>query len=217
MGVFSCELPIFVWVLINADVDVVIKMGAWCLLCVGAYYPDFTVWEIYVTINCMTEVVLLQTHTLWTKTGYTHTLVSTTSNKFTSQTTSLANFNDTISTISTTQRFIYVHQLLFSSRQEPIASQLTLFEDSMVKIKSTRRALGFSLPAEYAVMYTCYQRGVAVLECSQFFAFIIKHILGIKRIFPRSFGNKCKFTSTQISSQAKPQTTVWDQRVHLEH
>ena len=29
MGAFSCGVPIFVWVLINADVVVVIKMGAY--------------------------------------------------------------------------------------------------------------------------------------------------------------------------------------------
>ena len=39
-------MPIFVWVLINGDVVVVIKMSAYihgCLFCVGAYYPDFMV------------------------------------------------------------------------------------------------------------------------------------------------------------------------------
>ena len=69
---------------------------------------------------------------------------------------SLANFNDTISMISTTRLFIKLHQL-FSSRQEPtfvMASQLTLFGDQTVNIKSTRRAFGFVLPAEYAVKYT---------------------------------------------------------------
>ena len=106
---------------------------------------------------------------------------------------SLANFNDTISTISTTRLFIRLLQL-FSSKKEPtfvMASQLTLFGDSMVNIKSTQRAFGFFSPAEYAVMYTCYQRGVAVLGgVVNFLPFIIKRILGIKRIFPCSFGNK---------------------------
>ena len=60
----------------------------------------------------------------------------------------------------------------------------------MVNNKSTRRAFGFLLPAKYAVMYTCYQRGVAVWGCGQFLPFIVKRILGIKRIFPCSFGNK---------------------------
>ena len=45
-GAFSCGMPIFVWVLINAmwllkSKWVPIFMG--CLFCVGAYYPDFTV------------------------------------------------------------------------------------------------------------------------------------------------------------------------------
>ena len=30
-----------------------------------------------------------------------------------------------------------------------------------------------------------------VLECDHLVPFLIKHILGIKRIFPCSFGNKC--------------------------
>ena len=47
---FSYGVPIFVWVLINAEVVFVIKMGAQysrtvilcgCLFCVGAYYPNF--------------------------------------------------------------------------------------------------------------------------------------------------------------------------------
>ena len=35
-----------------------------------------------------------------------------------------------------------------------------------------------------------YQKGVAVFGVWSIFAFIIKRILGIKRIFPCSFGNK---------------------------
>ena len=59
----------------------------------------------------------------------------------------------------------------------------------MVNIKSTRRPFKFFLPAQYTVMYTCYQRGVCVtvLGCGQFLPFIIKCILGIK---PCGFGNK---------------------------
>ena len=46
------------------------------------------------------------------------------------------------------------------------------------------------LPAEYTVVYSCYQRGIAVLGVWSILPFIIKRILGIKHIFPRSFGNK---------------------------
>ena len=35
-----CEVPIFVWVLINGDVVVVLKMVP---IFMGAFYPDFTV------------------------------------------------------------------------------------------------------------------------------------------------------------------------------
>ena len=51
---FHIWVLIFVWVLINADVVVVIKMGAnihGVLICVGAYYPDFTVCR-HRCINC---------------------------------------------------------------------------------------------------------------------------------------------------------------------
>ena len=76
----------------------------------------------------------------------------------------------------------------------------------MVNIKSTRRTFGFSLPAEYAVMYTCYQRGIAVLGRGQFLllSFIIKHILGIKRIFPCSFGNKRMRLLTRVYGMHTP-------------
>ena len=45
MGAFLCEVPIFVWVLINDNLVFGIKMGAYihgCLFSMGAYYPDFT-------------------------------------------------------------------------------------------------------------------------------------------------------------------------------
>ena len=117
---------------------------------------------------------------------------------------SLANFNDAISMISTTRLFIYNS---CSLRHEPtfvMASQLTLLGDSTVNIKSTRRAFGFFLPAEYTVMYTCYQRGVTVLGCGQFLPFIIKRILGIKRIFPCGFGNKHMRLLTRVYSNPVP-------------
>ena len=59
-----------------------------------------------------------------------------------------------------------------------------------MNIKSTWRAFEFFLPAEYAVMYTCYQRDIAILGVWSILPFTIKRILGIKRIFPCSFGNK---------------------------
>ena len=102
---------------------------------------------------------------------------------------SLANFNDTISTISTTRLFIYIS---YSHQDKPtfvISSQLTLFGDSTVNIKSTRRAFGlfFYLPS----MLSCTR---ATEEASRFWGCgqfpFIKRILGNKRIFPCSFGNK---------------------------
>ena len=65
---------------------------------------------------------------------------------------SLANFNNVDDLFDLN---LQLHQL-FSSRQEPtfvMASQLLLFGDSTVSIKSTRRAFLFFLPAKYAVMY----------------------------------------------------------------
>ena len=75
---------------------------------------------------------------------------------------------------------LHLHQL-FSSRQEPtfvMASQLTLFGDSTMNTKSTRRS------------YTREPKRRCSFGCGQFLPFIIKRILGIKRIFPCSFGNK---------------------------
>ena len=62
MGAFSCGVPIFVWVLINADVVVVIKMGAYIhgvLICVGAYYPDFMVFTHNVVSKCLSVRYIL--------------------------------------------------------------------------------------------------------------------------------------------------------------
>ena len=88
---------------------------------------------------------------------------------------------------------LHLNQLFwYASRHKPtfiMASQLTLFGDSTVNIKSTRRAFGSFLLAEY-ICYHVHVLGVAVLGCGQFLPFIIKRILGIKRIFPCSFGNK---------------------------
>ena len=61
-----------------------------------------------------------------------------------------------------------------------------------MNIKSTRRAFGFFSPAEYirchVHMLTKRRRGFGGVV--NFLPFIIKRILGIKRIFPCSFGNK---------------------------
>ena len=78
-----------------------------------------------------------------------------------------------------------------------MASQLTLFGDSTVNIKSTRRAFGSFLLAEY-ICYHVHVLGVAVLGCGQFLPFIIKRILGIKCIFPCSFGNKRMHLLTRV-------------------
>ena len=43
---------------------------------------------------------------------------------------------------------------------------------------------------EYAVMYMCYQKGIAILGVWSILPLIINHILGIKRILPCSSGNK---------------------------
>ena len=81
--------------------------------------------------------------------------------------TNLATWNflrQTRSTINTIGNLydptLHLHQL-FSWRQKltfVMTSKLTLFGDSTMNIKSTRRAFGFFLPAECAVMYTCYQK-----------------------------------------------------------
>ena len=62
--------------------------------------------------------------------------------------------------------------------------------------KATRRAFGFFLPAKsYVHMLSKRCRG---LGCGQFLAFIIKRILGIKCIFPCSFGNKRMCLLTRV-------------------
>ena len=95
---------------------------------------------------------------------------------FHAATSSLANFKNTISTISTSRFFVYI-----SSRQEPtfvMASQLELFlpaNSYTTHLLSSTRATN---------------KGIAVLEVWSIFSFAIKRILGIKRIFPCSFANK---------------------------
>ena len=89
---------------------------------------------------------------------------------------SLANFNNTILTITMSRFFVYI-----SSRQEPtfvMASQLELFSPAnsyTTHLLSSTRATN---------------EGIAVLEVWSIFPFTIKRILGIKRIFPCSFANK---------------------------
>ena len=56
--------------------------------------------------------------------------------------------------MSTTRLFVYIN---CSHQDKNQRLQLTLFRASMVNIKSTQRAFKFFLPAEYAVMYMCYQ------------------------------------------------------------
>ena len=112
---------------------------------------------------------------------------------------SLANFNDTISTISTTQLFIYIscsHQDKNQFCHGITAHTLWRFHgEHQVNTES----FWVLLPAEYAVMYTCYKRGVTVLGVwSIFFPFIIKRILGIKCIVSCSFRNKCMRLLTRV-------------------
>ena len=100
-------------------------------------------------------------------------------------TSSLANFKNTISTISTSRFFVYI------SRQEPtfvMASQLELFlpaNSYTTHLLSSTRATN---------------EGIAVLEVWSIFPFAIKRILGIKRIFPCSFANKRMRLLTRVYS-----------------
>ena len=100
-------------------------------------------------------------------------------------TLSLANFKNTISTMSTSRFFVYT-----SSRQEPtfvMASQLELFlpaNSYTTHLLSSKRATN---------------EGIAVLELWSILPFAIKRILGIiKRIFPCSFANKRMHLLTRV-------------------
>jgi len=99
-------------------------------------------------------------------------------------TSSLANFKNTVLTISTSQFFVYI-----SSRQEPMfvmASQLELF-------------LPGNSYTTHLLSSTCAtNKGIVVLEVWSIFPFAIKHILGIKRIFPCSFANKRMHLLTHV-------------------
>ena len=99
----------------------------------------------------------------------------------------LANFNNTISMISTTRLFIYIS----CDVHEPVSNKHRTILKSWPS-SSFRILLTCQAHYSFAVTYTCYQRGVAVLGVWPIFAFIIiiKHTLDIKRIFPCSFGNK---------------------------
>ena len=63
-----------------------------------------------------------------------------------------------------------------------------------MNIKSTWRVFGFFSPAEYirCHVHVCVlpKRRRSLGGVVNVLPFIIKHILGIKRIFPYSFGNK---------------------------
>ena len=63
-----------------------------------------------------------------------------------------------------------------------------------------------SLRLGSSVMYTCYQKGIVVLEVWSNFAFIIKCILGIKHIFSCSFGNKRMRLLTRVYGTACDQS-----------
>ena len=99
-------------------------------------------------------------------------------------TSSLANFKNTISTMSTSRFFFYI-----SSRQEPtfvMASQIELFlpaNSYTTHLLSSTRATN---------------EGITVLEVWSIFPFAIKRILGIKRIFPCSFANKRMLLLTRV-------------------
>ena len=70
----------------------------------------------------------------------------------------------------------------------------------MVSIKSTQSTFGFFLPAEYVVMYTSTKEASRFWGCGQFLPFNIQCILGIKRTFPCSFGDKRMRLLTRVQS-----------------
>ena len=106
-------------------------------------------------------------------------------------TSSLANFKNTISMISTSRFFVYI-----SSRQEPtfvMASQLELF------------LLANSYTTHLLSSTRATNEGIAVLEVWSIFPFAIKRILVIKRLFPCSFANKCMRLLTRVYGMVQNQ------------
>ena len=123
---------------------------------------------------------------------------------------SLANFNDTISTISTTPLRTRL-SIYISCSHDITAHTLCRFHgEHQVNTKSFR------------VLFTCRVRChvhvVAVWGVVNFFLlFIIKRILGIKRIFPCSFRNKRMRLLTRVYgipySTYYPPTPVFGQKL----
>ena len=87
-------------------------------------------------------------------------------------TSSLANFKNTISTISTTWFFVYIS---------------CSHQDKNLRLSWHHSSSSFYLPTAFA---RATNEGIAVLEVWSNFPFAIKRILGIKCIAPCSFENK---------------------------
>ena len=104
---------------------------------------------------------------------------------------SLANFNDTISMISTTRLFIYIscsHQDK-NQRLSWHHSSHSLEIPRWTSSQHGELSGSFYLPSTLSCTRATKEAS-RFWRCGQFLPFIIKHILGIKRIFPCSFGNK---------------------------
>ena len=105
---------------------------------------------------------------------------------------SLANFNDTVSTISTTRLFSYIscsHQDK-NQRLSWHHSSHSLEIPWWTSSQHEELSGSFYLPS----MLSCTRatkEGSRFWGCGQFLLFIIKRILVIKCIFPCSFRNKC--------------------------
>ena len=116
---------------------------------------------------------------------------------------SLANFNDTMLTISTTPQATLllflasilpckcdVHGPHSQINTEPFSSHVVC------------PAFGFISPAEYTTHLLSRTHATKKVSrfggCGQFLSFIIKRILGIKHIFPCSFGNKRMHLLTRV-------------------
>ena len=104
----------------------------------------------------------------------------------------LANFNNTVSTISMTRLFIYILAVLIKTKTNVYhgigaASQLTLFGDSTVNTKSTRKSYTREFKSGGSKISTFHPAASSLVNFNiggvVNFAFLVKRMFGKKRMW----------------------------------
>ena len=112
---------------------------------------------------------------------------------------SLLNFNNTISTISTTRLFIYI-SCSYQDKHQRLSwhhSSQSLEIPRWTSSQHEGLSGSFYLPSTLSCTRTTKETS-RFWKCNQYLPFIIKRILGIRDIFPCSFGNKRMHLLTRV-------------------